>query len=101
MLVVAMTERRRGMNESLELRHFTSQVNHHLSALNVHLNGSKSTGKRHNYLMGNIPSGTKLDGQNTKGLGKVVKVENFNVETLSGHGVLRSKCKLELKVDRG
>ena len=31
--------------------------------------------------------------------GKVVKVENFNVETLLGHGVLRSKCKLELKVD--
>ena len=29
----------------------------------------------------------------------VVKVENFNVETLLGHGVLRSKCKLELKVD--
>jgi len=34
-------------------------------------------------------------------LGKVVKVENFNVETLFGHGVLRSKMKLELKVDRG
>ena len=32
-------------------------------------------------------------------LGKVVKVKNFNVETLLGHGVLRSKCKLELKVD--
>lgn len=41
-LVVAMTERSRSVNESLQLRHFTSQVNHHLCPLNVHLNGSKS-----------------------------------------------------------
>ena len=32
--------------------------------------------------------------------GKVVKVENFNVELLFGHGVLMSKFKLELNVDR-
>ena len=32
-------------------------------------------------------------------MGKVVKVENFNVETLFGHGVLRLKCKLQLNVD--
>ena len=32
--------------------------------------------------------------------GKVVKVENFNVESLFGHVVLRSKRKLQLNVDR-
>ena len=32
-------------------------------------------------------------------MGTVVKVENFNVETLFGHGVLRSKHKLQLNVD--
>ena len=32
-------------------------------------------------------------------MGKVVKVENFNVETLFGHGVLMSKCELLLNVD--
>ena len=32
-------------------------------------------------------------------VGKVVKVENYNVETLFGHGVLRSKHKLQLNVD--
>ena len=31
--------------------------------------------------------------------GKVVKVKNFNVELLFGHGVLMSKRKLELNVD--
>ena len=32
-------------------------------------------------------------------MGKVVKVENFSVESLFGHGVLMSKRKLELNVD--
>ena len=32
-------------------------------------------------------------------MGQVVKVENFNVETLFGHEVLRSKHKLQLNVD--